>query len=103
VAPAYRRAERRSVREDLPLLAQPLQRLPMLVRHQRRDARVVRLVDGDLLDAQAGERLLAGEADELRGHVLRQLALAAGTFRVVVEVVAELRADDEVGPLGEER
>src|SRR5207237_3513025 len=45
----------------------------------------------------------AGEADELRRHVLRQLALAAGALRVVVEVVAELRADDEVGPLGEKR
>src|SRR5207237_1964313 len=45
----------------------------------------------------------AGEADELRRHVLRQLALAAGALRVVVEVVAELRADDEVGPFGEER
>src|SRR5438128_1882925 len=81
---------RRAVGEDLPLFLQRLQRVPVLVLHQHVDAWVVRLVDGHVVGTEALERLLQREADELRRHVLRQLALAAGSLRVVVEVVAEL-------------
>src|SRR5581483_10456 len=42
-------------------------------------------------------------ADELGRHVLRQLALTARALGVVVEVVAELRADDQVEMLLQER
>src|SRR5262249_45352537 len=42
-------------------------------------------------------------ADELRRHVLRQLALAARALGIVVEVVAELRADDEIAMFFENR
>src|SRR5581483_7773046 len=49
------------------------------------------------------ERLLAREADELRRHVLRQLALSARTLGIVVEVVAELRSDRDIAALFQDR
>ena len=103
VAPSDGRPQRRPVRQDLPFGLEPLQRLPMLVLHQRDHARVVRLVDRDVIDAEARQRLVDGETDELRRHVLRQLTLTAGTLRIVVEVVAELGADVDVAALLQNR
>ena len=64
------------------------QRLPMLVFEQGDHARVVGLVDVDGLDAQPFERLLAGKSDEGGGHVLRQLALAAGQRELAAEALS---------------
>jgi hypothetical protein len=93
-APADVGAQRDAVVADLAFLDQRIQRLEDGVVVDGLDARVVELVEVDVVGAQPLEAVLAGLADELGFP-----ALAA--FLVVppargLEVVAELGGDDDV-------
>src|SRR5579862_3754090 len=63
------------------------------------DAGVVQLVEVDVIRAEAREALFARFADIGGSPVVRALALAGLDARVIVEIVAELGAVDELVPL----
>ena len=95
VAPADRRSERHAVRPDLARVARLLEHLEDGVRPDRVHARVVELVDVDVVGAEAREALLEGVADEPGRPVVRPLDVALALPRRV-DVVAELRRDRDV-------
>src|ERR671931_107988 len=66
-------------------------------------ARIVELVQVDVVGLEPLQALLEREPDEVRREVLRALALASASVGVGVEVIAELGADRHLAAAAGER
>ena len=86
--PADVRSQSRAVVADLALVFQFLEGLEHLVLFDGVNARVVQLVEVDVVRLQSAQRLLAGEADELRLELLRPLLVADARRGLIVDVIA---------------
>src|SRR6266542_2070181 len=95
VLPAVGGAERGAVAADLTLRLERLESLEKLVAADCPHARVMNLVDVDVIGAQAPQALLNSENDVLGRKVLRQFLVAVAVARVAVDVVPELGSDDD--------
>ena len=100
IAPADRGPERHADRAHRPGLQQAVEVLPQRVVLQGVHAGVVQLVEVDLVAAEAAQALLQRVLDERRRPVVRTLHVSLALPRGV-DVVAELRADDDVVVLAE--
>ena len=91
-------AQSRAVVADLTLVFQFLEGFENLVLFDGLNARVVQLVEVNVVGLQPSQGLLAGEAYELRLELLRPLLVADARRGLVVDVIAELGGDDHLVP-----
>jgi hypothetical protein len=96
VKPADGRADRGAVGADFALLHELFHERPERVVLHLRHADVVELEHVDAVGVQALERFFHRVADERDGEILRDFALALALLAVGVEVVADLRGDDDL-------
>ena len=92
--PADIGAEGRAVESYFALVLEILQSFKYFVAFDGRDARIMKLVEVDIVGVQAAKGLLAGKPDELGLEFLGSLLVADAGRGGVVEVVAELGGDD---------
>ena len=88
-------AERGAIASDLALRFQPLERLEKLTAADSPHPRVVNLIDINVIRTQAPQALLNGKGNVLRREILREFLVAVPFAVVIVEIVAELRGDND--------
>ena len=85
VEPADRRSERDAVHANLAFALERFEQLPERVVVDLRHARVVHLIDVDVVGLQTAQRRLERLAHERRREILRQLGLPAPRLPAVRE------------------